>query len=127
MAPPAVARPSPADATVPRPLPLNTGEFGQRWLRSAADAQQQVPCRAASLEALRLSMPAFLHHVESIQASLEAIFSAALASGSGAEVDVLVHIKLVPISLVAVVTVKSAAREVCVAQLNTVASCISEC
>lgn len=130
MASPAhVAAPSTAAAAAasgPRPLPLNTGEFGQRWLRSTADAQQQVPCRAASLEALRLSMPPFLHHVESIQASSEAIFSAALASGGGTEVDVLVHIKLVPASLVAVVTVKSVAREVCAAQLNAVASCISD-
>ena len=101
---------------------MTTSEFGQRWLQLSAEVKQSIVCPGIrSLESLRNAMVRVFYHVESIQNSGEAIFSATGAAGG----SVLVHIKLQPLRQGADITVKSSAREVCSAELAPIVSALS--
>jgi len=108
---------SPASAPVAEPtanvMPLKiiTAEFGKRWGSTPFDVKQSVTvANLSTLEQLRRAVPPSYHHVESIPASLEAIFAATLTSTGSV---ILLHVKLQPGRRAVDIVVKSNAKEIC--------------
>ena len=85
------------------PLRIDTQEFGRLWSEPLAgphgkglvEEKRAYTCSVRSLEELRTQMPSYLHHVESIQSTMEAIFSSSVgATENEAPGVVLVHVQL---------------------------------
>lgn len=108
-------------STGARPLNINTGEFGQKWMSINMELKQTVSTRVRSLEQLRFAVPQFYGHVESIPQSQEAIFAATSATGQ----DVLIHFKVNAQSSTCDVLVKSAMKDTCSRELGAICNAIS--
>lgn len=105
-----------------KPLVIVTAEFGKRWGSTPFDVKQSVPvANLSTLEQLRRAVPPSYHHVESIPASLEAIFAATLTSTGSV---ILLHVKLQPGRRAVDVVVKSNAKEICVKEGAFLASAL---
>ena len=110
-----------------QPLVINTQEFGRWWGTTNSDAKQSVPCnhfQTFSVDKLRqvLQSSGRYHHVESIPATLEAIF-AATATSVGAVV--LIHTKLNAMKKSCDVTVKSVSKEICSKEVGILSQIIA--
>lgn len=93
------------------PLVIVTAEFGKRWGSTPFDVKQSIPVASiGALEQLRRAIPPSYHHVESIPASLEAIFAATHTSSGSV---ILLHAKLQPARRAVDIVVKSNAKEIC--------------
>uniref|UniRef100_A0A7S3HNE1 AP-4 complex subunit epsilon-1 C-terminal domain-containing protein n=2 Tax=Spumella elongata TaxID=89044 RepID=A0A7S3HNE1_9STRA len=94
-----------------KPLVIVTAEFGKRWGSTPFDVKLSIPVmNLSTLEQLRRAVPATYHHVESIPASLEAIFAATMTSTGSI---ILLHVKLQPGRRAVDIVVKSNAKEIC--------------
>jgi AP-4 complex subunit epsilon-1 len=104
-----------------RPLNLTTAQFGQRWGGIPCEMKKSIGCQARSLEQLRQMMPGSFAHVESIHASIEAIY----ASTVGATGIILVHAKLHPARMAVDLIVKASTNEMCGQALANIANALS--
>jgi hypothetical protein len=104
------------------PLVIVTAEFGKRWGATPFDAKQSAPLALPTLEALRRAMPSTYHHVESIPATLEAIFAATVTSSGSV---ILVHAKVQPTRKAVDLVVKSNVKEVCLKEASFIAATLA--
>ena len=126
------------------PVNINTQQFGTLWGESSSiestggpvEGKHECFCNVRSLEKLREVMPAQYGHIESIPATLEAIFASsasysdtptvnATASASasapvGLDTVVLIHIQLHPMRSKSEITVKSPSRDICSATIQNI-------
>ena len=126
------------------PVNINTQQFGTLWGESSSiestggpvEGKHECSCNVRSLEKLREVMPAQYGHIESIPATLEAIFASsasysdtptvnATASASasapvGLDTVVLIHIQLHPMRSKSEITVKSPSRDICSATIQNI-------
>ena len=114
------AQGSTAPSTGARPLALTTNEFGSRWAKTPAESKIFTPSKVKTLEQLRGAVPSSYAHVESIPQSNEAIFAATSLTGA----NVLLHIKLSGSRGGADVTVKSASKDICGLELQSIISAL---
>lgn len=122
------------------PVNINTQEFGTLWGESSSTGSTGGPvegkhecfCNVRSLEKLREVMPAQYGHIESIPATLEAIFAssasysdtpivnATASAPVGLDTVVLIHIQLHPMRSKSEITVKSPSRDICSATIQNI-------
>jgi hypothetical protein len=102
-----------------KPLVIPTNEFGRHWGTAKAEVKQSVRCRSRDLVQLQQAMPQYLHHIESIGNTNEAIFAALVTNVGGV---LLVHAKLFALKGQLDITVKSVSKEVCESELAAIAS-----
>jgi hypothetical protein len=119
------------------PVNITTQVFGTLWGESSSTGSTGGPvegkhecfCTVRSLDKLREVMPAQYGHIESIPATLEAIFASSAsysdtpgrsASPLGLDTVVLIHIQLHPMRSRSEITVKSPSREICAATIQNI-------
>jgi len=107
------------------PLVIVTAEFGKRWGSTPFEVKQSVPIALApltTLEQLRRAMPTAYHHVESIPASLEAIFAATVTTTGSV---ILVHVKIQAARQACDIVIKSNSKDLCAREAAFIGSHLS--
>lgn len=114
--------PAPAPVSSMTPLVINTAEYGKRWGSCPVDLRSSISFPDISLDKLCYAMPSQFHHVESILATNEAIFSS-IENSTGSVV--LVHAKVHKERGVVDILVKSINQTLCQRESNEISQALA--